>query len=205
MKLLKKEYFTILEDSINQYRSETGVAPTILELVRMTGIPQATVSRYLRYMNAHGMLEYSGHRKIQTKADLKMREATVSIPVIGSIACGCPLFAEENIEEYVMLPETLVGKGTFFILRANGASMKKAGIDDGDLVVVRQQDNAEPGQIVVALVDGENATLKRYYPRRNSRVELVPENDDFNVQTVDLSAHDLSIQGIAVKVIKNLN
>ena len=83
--------------------------------------------------------------------------------------------------------------------------MKKAGIDDGDLVVVRQQDNAEPGQIVVALVDGENATLKRYYPRRNSRVELVPENDDFNVQTVDLSAHDLSIQGIAVKVIKNLD
>lgn len=204
MKPLKTEYFTMLEEAINRHRAETGVAPTIMELVGLTNIPQATVSRYLRYMNAHGMIEYAGHRKIQTKADRKTRESSLSVPIIGSIACGAPLLAEENIEEYVRLPETLVGKGDFFILRAHGESMIKAGINDGDLVIIRQQDVAEPGQIIVALVDDENATLKRYYPRRNCRVELVPENDDFDVQTIDLSAHHLAIQGVAVKVIKNV-
>ncbi|MBQ9189504.1 MAG: repressor LexA [Clostridia bacterium] len=204
MKPLKTEYFTTLEDAINQHREATGVAPTILELVAATGIPQATISRYLRYMHTHGMIEYAGHRRIKTRAEAKMKEETISMPVIGRIACGAPLLAEENIEEYVRLPETLVGKGNFFILRANGRSMINAGINDGDLVVIRQQESAEPGQIIVALVDDDTATLKRYYPRRNSRVELVPENDEFKVQTIDLSVQHLSIQGVAVKVIKNI-
>ncbi len=204
MKPLKTEYFTLLENAIDRHREATGVPPTIVELVAATGIPQATVSRYLRYMNAHGMLEYAGHRRIRTKAESKLKEASVTAPLLGSIACGMPLFAEENIEEYVRLPESLVGKGDFFLLRANGQSMIKAGINDGDLVIIRKQDDAEPGEIVVALVDDENATLKRYYPRRNSRVELVPENDTFETQTIDLSVHRLAIQGVAVKVIKNL-
>ena len=71
--------------------------------------------------------------------------------------------------------------------------------------MIRQQNDAEPGQIIVALVDNDTATLKRYYPRRNSRVELVPENDEFKPQTIDLSVQNLSIQGVAVKVIKNLD
>ncbi|MBR0425624.1 MAG: repressor LexA [Clostridia bacterium] len=204
MKPLKTEYFTLLEEAVNRYREETGVAPTILELVERTGIPQATISRYLRYMNEHGMIEYAGHRRIRTRAAAKQNDDTVLVPLLGSIACGAPLLAEENIEEYIRLPETLVGKGEFFLLRANGRSMIKAGIDDGDLVVIRQQDDAEPGQIVVALVDDDTATLKRYYPRRNSRVELVPENDEFRTQTIDLSVQHLSIQGVAVKVIKSL-
>ncbi len=205
MKPLKTEYFKILEEAIDRHRRETGVAPTILELVGRTGIPQATVSRYLRYMNAHGMIEYAGHRRIRTQAASREEAETLEIPLVGSIACGLPLLAEENIEEYGRLPETLVGKGDFFILRANGCSMIKAGIDDGDLVVIRQQEDAEPGQIVVALVDDESATLKRYYPRRNSRVDLVPENDSFRTQTIDLSVQHLAIQGVAVKVIKNLD
>lgn len=205
MKPLNTSYFSILENAIDQHRAETGDAPTIMELVGRTGIPQATVSRYLRYMNAHGMIEYSGHRKIRTKKDVKAHGSLLNIPLIGSIACGAPLLAEENIEEYIKLPESVVGKGDFFILRANGQSMVKAGIGDGDLVVIRQQNDAEPGQIIVALVDNDTATLKRYYPRRNSRVELVPENDEFKPQTIDLSVQNLSIQGVAVKVIKNLD
>ena len=205
MKPLNTSYFSILEKAIDKYRLETGDAPTIMELVAATGIPQATISRYLRYMNAHGMIEYSGHRKIKTKRDTKINGALLNIPVIGSIACGAPLLAEENIEEYIRLPESVVGKGDFFILRANGQSMIKAGIDDGDLVVIRQQEDADPGQIVVALVDDDTATLKRYYPRRNSRVELVPENDDFKTQTIDLSVQHLAIQGVAVKIIKDID
>lgn len=205
MKPLKTEYFTILESAVNAHREQFGCAPTIVELVQKTGIPQATVSRYLRYMDAHGLIEYAGHRRIRTRAESRQNGGTIFIPMLGSIACGLPLLAEENIEEYIQLPESLVGKGDFFILRANGKSMINAGIDDGDLVVIRRQDDAEPGQIVVALVDDENATLKRYYPRRNCRVELVPENSDFRVQTVDLSVQHLAIQGVAVKVIKSID
>ena len=201
---MNAEYFGKLERAIDTYRDQAGCAPTIVELSRETGIPQATVSRYLRHMNEQGMIEYAGHRRIKTKADGKTSERMMLLPLLGTIACGAPLLAEENIEDYVHLPASIVGEGKFFLLRANGQSMINAGIDDGDLVVIRQQENAEPGQIVVALVDDENATLKRFYPRRNSRVELVPENDSFRTQTIDLSVQHLSIQGVAVKVIKNL-
>jgi len=204
MKPMQTAYFAVLERAINESMEQAGCAPTISELTQATGIPQATVSRYLRYMNEHGMIEYAGHRRIRTKTGQAPSGRMIRLPLLGSIACGAPLLAEENIEEYVQLPASIVGEGEFFLLRANGKSMIKAGIDDGDLVVIRQQPDAEPGQIVVALVDDENATLKRFYPRRNSRVELVPENDEFRTQTIDLSVQRLAIQGVAVKVIKNL-
>ena len=120
--------------------------------------------------------------------------------VLGSVACGVPRFAEENIEEYVRLPVSLFGSGDFYILRAVGDSMIGVGIDDGDLVLVRQQNYAEAGQIVVALVEDE-ATLKRYYPEpENKRVRLHPENDSMS----DIYVDECLIQGVAVKVIKNL-
>ena len=96
------------------------------------------------------------------------------MPVLGSVSCGVPKFAEENIEEYVRLPVALFGRGEFFILRANGDSMIEANIDDGDLVLIRQQNYADEGQIVVALMEDE-ATLKRYYPEpEKRRVRLHP-------------------------------
>jgi len=120
--------------------------------------------------------------------------------VLGSVSCGVPRFAEENIEEYVSLPEALFGRGEFFILKAKGDSMIDAGIDDGDLVVIRQQSSAEDGQIVVALIDDE-ATLKRFYrDDKNKRVRLHPENEAME----DIFVDDCIIQGIAVKVIKDL-
>lgn len=127
------------------------------------------------------------------------------IPVLGDIACGLPLFAEQNIEEYVDLPESWVGTGQFFALHANGESMKNIGINSGDIVIIRQQDTAEPGQVVVALVDENTATLKRYYPRPEEQiVELRPENDEFETQIIDLKEKPFAIQGIAVKVLKDI-
>jgi len=120
--------------------------------------------------------------------------------VLGSVSCGVPRFAEENIEEYVSLPEALFGRGEFFILKAKGDSMIDAGIDDGDLVVIKQQSSAEDGQIVVALMDDE-ATLKRFYrDEKNKRIRLHPENESME----DIFVDDCMIQGIAVKVIKDL-
>ena len=118
--------------------------------------------------------------------------------MVGSIGCGIPNLAEENIEEYVSLPRSMFGNGEFFILRANGESMIDAGIETGDLVVIRKQSCAEDGQIVVALVEDET-TLKRLY-RENGKVRLHPENRDMD----DIIVDDCIIQGVAVKVIKDL-
>jgi repressor LexA len=120
--------------------------------------------------------------------------------VIVNIACGLPQFAEENIEEYVSLPEALFGKGPFYILRARGESMIDAGIDPGDLVVIRSQEEAKEGDIVVALIDNE-ATLKRFYrDKKNKRIRLHPENETME----DIFVDNCNIQGVAVNVIKQL-
>ena len=124
----------------------------------------------------------------------------IHFPILGRIACGIPKFAEENIEEYVRLPVALFGKGNFFILRAYGDSMIEAGIDDGDLVLIRQQNYADEGQIVVALME-DDATLKRYYPEpENQRIRLHPENSRMD----DIYVDYCEIQGVAVKVLKDL-
>ena len=122
------------------------------------------------------------------------------LPIVGEIACGGPILAEENIESYVTFSKELLGSGKFFILRAKGDSMINAGINDGDLVIVRQQETAEIGQIVVALI-GNEATLKRYYlDNKRKKIRLHPENDKME----DMFFDDIAIQGIAVKVLKDL-
>ena len=174
-------------------------------MVRDLEIPQTTVYRYITYMKENGMISINGRGKYATKEMAKLKRKTVSLPVLGAVSCGIPKYDEENIEEYVQVPASWFGLGDFFALRADGESMIDAGIDDGDLVIIRKQENAYPGQIIVALKDNEDATLKRYCPREGGQyIDLVPENDKFKVRTVDLSCESLIIQGVAVKVLKDL-
>lgn len=197
-------YFQRLIAYISDYQERFGTVPTLTETERDLGIPKSTVSRYLKHMLEQHMLESDG-RHIFTPEMLKKREGSLSVPVLGAIACGIPKYAEENIEEYVRVPAAWLGAGEFFALRADGESMVNAGIAHGDLVLVRRQDYAEPGQIVVALVNGENATLKRYRPcAGEGRIDLEPENDAFPVQHIDLTVNSFCIQGVAVKVLKDL-
>ena len=196
----KAEYFKLIEDFINDYQESNGITPTIREIESGLGIPKTTVGRYLAYMREQGMLDYAGHRNIITKEASKTQRETVKVPLLGSVSCGIPRFAEENIEEYVRLPVALFGRGPFFLLRANGDSMIDADISHCDLVLIRQQDSADEGQIVVALMENE-ATLKRYYPEpEKHRVRLHPEN----TRMQDIIVENCIIQGVAVKVIKNL-
>ena len=205
MRPMKEAYFTKLSEYINRYHMTNGYSPTILEMERDLGIPKSTVSRYLKHMAENGMIEYEGYRRFTTKTERITKKETIALPVLGAVSCGIPKYAEENIEEYVQVPASWFGSGEFFALRADGQSMINAGIDDGDLVIVRKQEYAEPGQIVVALIDNEDATLKRYRPKGNGQyIDLVPENDKFKVRTVDLSCETLIIQGVAVKVLKDL-
>ena len=192
-------YFELLIRFIDDYIDNSGRSPSTQEIASGTGLSPTTVSRYLSRMREDGIIDYSGHRNIVTKRNSATE--TNAVPVLGSVSCGIPKFAEENIEEYVKLPVSLFGKGDFFLLRASGNSMIDAGIDSGDLVLVRRQDYAAPGQIVVALME-EEATLKRYYPEpQNGYIRLHPENKDM----VDIIVDRCLIQGVAVHVIKELN
>ena len=127
---------------------------------------------------------------------------TVELPIVGEIACGSPILAEQNIESYLTISGSFLGIGEYFVLVAKGKSMIDAGIEEGDYVVVRKQNTAEEGQIVVALVNDGECTLKRYYlDKRKEKVRLHPENPEME----DLFFPNVDIQGVAVKVIKNLD
>ncbi len=188
--------------AINEYYRDYGESPTLESIAGMVGVSKATVSRYIAVLESRGLLERTGrYGSFKTELTKKLARNIAEYPVIGEIACGTPILAEENVECYVSLSEDVLGKGDYYILRAKGDSMINAGIEDGDIVIVRQQNTAEEGQIVVALIDGSEATLKRYYfERKLKRVRLHPENDEME----DMYFDRVDIQGVAVKVLKNL-
>ena len=197
MQYKKPEYCAMIEDYINSYRNRQGSAPSVRQIAAGVGLAVGTVSKYLSYMRENGVLDYDGHRSVTTRKTRGLMNM-LYVPLLGAVSCGVPKFAEENIEEYVCLPESLFGKGDYFLLRAKGDSMTGAGIEDGDLVLVRRQETAEYNQIVVALVDDE-ATLKRFRPKKD-HVILHPENNRYE----DIIVDSCLIQGVAVKVIKDL-
>lgn len=196
---LKPETFKMLEKFINDYSEAFGGrSPTVEEIADGVGLAKSTVSKYLNRMKEDGLIRFEGHRSIATKRMLADAEGFCRVPVLGRVACGLPILAEENIEEYVRLPASLFGSSDIFILRAKGDSMINAGIDDGDLVVIKQQNTAEYNQIVVALV-GEDATLKRFRPD-GAIIRLHPENPAYD----DIIVESCLIQGVAVKLIKDI-
>ena len=197
MRSKDKTLMAAIEKFVCDYTDKTGISPTMQEVADSVGSSKATVQRYIAQMCDDGIIEYSGYR---TMTSTKTKMQAVRVPVLGTIACGIPKFAEENIEEYVRLPVALFGQGNFFILRAYGDSMVEAGIDDGDLVLIRQQNYADEGQIVVALIE-DDATLKRFYPEpENGIIRLHPENHTME----DIIVENCIIQGVAVKVLKDL-
>lgn len=182
-----------------EYYLDNGHSPATSAIAAELNISRATAYRYLVEMNDRGMVEYDG-QEIHTAVTRKLNNEINRTAIVGSIPCGSPQYEEENIEEYISLPTAIFGKGDFFILRASGQSMIEAGIDDGDLVVVRKQNFADEGDIIVALVDNQN-TLKRYY-RDDERKKIVlhPENRRMK----DILVDECYIQGVACHIIKAL-
>lgn len=184
-----------------EYYFTNSVSPSVREIAAALGVGKSTVQRYLEKLNDCGEIEYSGKRSIRTDNTEKMSSSSVAVGVYGSVSCGQLKFAQEEITEYFKLPTSLVGNGEFFMLRANGDSMVDAGIDDGDLVLIKKQSTAYNGQIVVALYEDE-ATLKRFYKDEKNRCFVLhPENEAYDDIVIQ---GDLFIQGIAVKVLKDL-
>ena len=201
MRSKNNEYFVLIEGFVDTYMDSHGISPSTREIATGTGLSTATVSRYMSYMREHGMIDYAGARNIITKKKRISATASISVPLLGAVSGGIPKFAEGNIEEYVQLPVSLFGKGEFFLLRANGDSMIEAGINHGDLVLVRCQDHALPGQIVVALIGDDEATLKRFFPEPSKGIiRLHPENSKLD----DIIVENCIIQGVAVHVLMDM-
>ena len=183
---------------VNDFYRDNSRSPSGRQIASGTGIPLTTVQRMLNTMANSGIIDYDGHIVV-TEQTNKVSGETTPVGIIGSIPCGNLSLEEEAIEEIVNLPVSLVGRGDLFLLHARGDSMTGAGIDDGDLVLIRKQEEAQNGDIVVAYVEGEGNTLKRF-KRYGKTFFLHPENPKYR----DIPLLDCKIQGIAVKVIKSL-
>ncbi len=174
-------------DFIKRYSARYGYPPTVRDIGKAVGLASSsTVHQHLANLEKIGLLrrDPSKPRAIEL-LDRAVQGAVQEVrnivrpsdglPLVGAVAAGQPVLAEENIEEYVVVPDQAGGERGEYLLRVRGDSMKNAAILEGDVVVVRPQETAEDGEIVVALV-GEEATVKRYF-READHVRLQPENE----------------------------
>ena len=203
MRTKDESLFAVIVDYVNDYFEKYGRSPSTRELEKSTQISRPTVQRYLKALQERGEIEYDGHRGIITQYMREMVD-TNRVGMGNSIPCG-PMDEVADAElEHIRLPIALTGSGEFFLLRARGVSMINAGIDDGDLVLIRKQATAKHGDIIACLYDSALTTLKRYDPQDDA-IYLVPEND--TMQPIEIKGKDrekLLIQGVATMVIKSL-
>ena len=195
-------------DFVVGYHDRHGYPPTVREIGAAVGLASpSTVHAHLANLERAGLLkrdptkpralELTGIRRREAEEDVRR------LPLVGQIAAGGPLLAEQNVEDYLAVPEPLSRGGEEFLLRVKGDSMVNAGIIDGDIVVVRRQQTAQDGDIVVALAGddeaADEATVKRFY-READRVRLQPENDALE----PIYARHVQILGKVIGVFRTL-
>ena len=177
----QKEIF----EFIRRYASKYGYPPTVREIGKAVGLhSSSTVHAHLANLEKIGLLrrDPTKPRAIELLVDrAKKAIKPVGLPLVGNVAAGEPILAEENIEDYIEVPEAIGGDSGDYILRVKGDSMKDDGILDGDYVVVRQGKTASNGEIVVALIEDSEATLK-YFRREGAMVRLDPANRAYDPQ-----------------------
>jgi repressor LexA len=189
-------------DFIKRYAGEHGYPPTVRDIGKAIGLTSSsTVHAHLANLEKVGLVrrDPSKPRALEVLVD-KAKEAVAptGLPVVGNVAAGQPVLAEENIEEYVPVPGIAGGEQGEFVLRVRGDSMMDAGIFADDHVVVRRQETAGDGEIVVALV-GEEATVKRFF-KESDHVRLQPENDSME----PIRTRDVQILGRVVGVCRQV-
>lgn len=177
---------------VNDFMKERGVCPTTQQIGDTLGMAKSTVSKYMNRLINDGLIEkYGRYQTIINDIEASIPDNMVMMPVVGSISCGQPVLAIEDVEEYIPIDVSLLGYGEYFGLIARGDSMIEAGIHDGDTVYIRKQNSAMDGEIVVAMVEDDysdswSATLKRFYrDLKNNRYILHPENSRLEDIIVD--------------------
>jgi repressor LexA len=192
--------------AIRDWVLEHGYAPSTRELGDAVGLRSpSSVSKHVASLEEKGFLRRGTalSRPIDVRVFLQEPQVrgaadSVSVPVVGDIAAGTPIVAEEHVDDVLTLPRHLAGRGNLFALRVRGDSMIDAAICDDDIVVVRQQSEAHSGQIVAAMIDGE-ATVK-VFRRRNGHVYLEPRNPAYDVIDGDESV----VLGVIVSVLRSV-
>lgn len=204
---------------------QTGVSPSYDEMKDALGLASKSgIHRLITALEERGfirrlahkaraleVLSVPGAKAAQQHPDAAPAKAfetrepandSIDVPFVGKIAAGNPIAALEDAYNTFSVPTGMIGRGEHFALEVEGESMIEAGILDGDIVVIRKSDTARNGQIVVALVDGEEATLKRLN-KTGQTVELIPENRDF--ETKSFGPDRVNVQGILVGLLRNYN
>lgn len=184
---------------IKTHIDETGYPPTRAEISQILGFRSANAAEeHLKALARKGAIEMVPG----ASRGIRLPNAHEGVPIIGRVAAGNPILAEENIEDYCNIPYDFFHPKADYLLRVHGMSMKDVGILDGDLLAVHKTDQARNGEIVVARIEDE-VTVKRFKRERNNAViELIPENPDFEVIKVDLRDKNFSIEGLSVGVIR---
>lgn len=178
---------------------ETGYPPTRAEIAKELGFRSANAAEeHLKALARKGAIEMVAG----ASRGIRLPDEATGIPIVGRVAAGSPILATEHIEEYCNVPQDFFSPSADYLLRVNGESMKDIGIMDGDLLAVHKTDRVNNGDIVVARI-ADDVTVKRYHRKRGShKVELFPENPEFQVIEVDLKQQDFAIEGLSVGVIR---
>lgn len=200
----------MLLEFIKNYQNNNGFPPTVREMCKAIKVSStSTIFYYLNKLensnkikknpNKNRALEIVGNEHVGSKITTIVQdsETLTRIPVLGSVTCGEPILAVQTNEEYFMVSPTLFKGEDLFMLTAQGDSMINAGIYHGDKIVLKQQSNADNGDIVAALIDGETATIKRFF-KENGKYRLQPENDSMSPIIVD----DVQILGKVVGLVR---
>ena len=189
-------------DYISRYLAKHGYPPTVREIGKAVGLhSSSTVHAHLAKLESLGVLKRdpTKPRAIEVMVERAKRAVRpTGLPLVGQVAAGEPILAEENVEEYVQVPDVIGGEAGDYILKVRGESMIDAGILQGDYVVVRPADDAANGEIVVALIEDE-ATVKRFF-REKGQVRLQPENSEME----PIITRDAAIIGRVVGVFRSI-
>lgn len=190
MKVISEDKVIKVLDFIKDFQKKEGRSPSFRQIAKGCSFPSlATAQKYVAILQSRGMIEKNSMGKINIPRNLS-KGKTVIAPLVGTIACGTPILAEENIEETFQLPTAIFGNAKSMLLRASGDSMTGVGINDGDLIVAEICDTADEGDIVVALLE-DSATVKTLH-KKNGHIYLHPENPNYK----DILADNVIIQGI---------
>ncbi|MGK0409816.1 MAG: repressor LexA [Shewanella psychromarinicola] len=188
-------------DLIKNNITETGMPPTRAEIASRLGFKSANAAEeHLKALAKKGFIEIipGTSRGIRLPHEEQLE---IGLPLIGQVAAGEPILAQEHVEQYYQVDPNMFKPAADFLLRVRGDSMKNIGILEGDLLAVHKMQQARNGQVVVARVD-DDVTVKRFEQKGNM-IYLHAENEDYNPIKVDLSCQSLTIEGLAVGVIRN--
>jgi repressor LexA len=188
-------------DYVGDYIAREGYAPTIEEIAHNFGLHSlATVHKHLTNLQEKGLVKRAWNRSRALElVPSEVKVQAIELPLLGRVAAGSPIEAVESTET-IFVPQDMIGRGRTYVLQVKGDSMIEEQIRDGDYVIVEDRQVATEGEMVIALLGGENVTLKKFYREPGGRIRLQPANATMKPLVVD--AEDVRVQGVVIGVLR---